>query len=106
MLELAEVRERVEPFDPVLLVHRWRHPDPEVDALQREIEVLVGEAAGRDESRGAVFQQILARVERRTGRKPRRLDPAALAPAHAPVPHMTEAWYCCAEPLPEPAAPI
>ncbi len=105
LLELAEVRDRVEPFDPVALVYRWRHADPEVDHLQREIEAEVVEATGRGEPRAVVFRQILARVEARTGRRPRRLDSSATFAA-APIPFMTEPWYCCAEPLPEPAMPI
>src|SRR3954463_14954299 len=42
MLELDEVRARIERFDSHSLTHVWRHADPRVDALQAELERLGG----------------------------------------------------------------
>jgi radical SAM superfamily enzyme YgiQ (UPF0313 family) len=42
MLELEDVRARIQRFDPRSLTYIWTHVDPRVDALQRELEQLVG----------------------------------------------------------------
>jgi len=89
LLELEEVRALVGPFDDRALVHPWRHPDPRIDGLQAEVEDLVAAAAAAGESRGAIF----ARVWERAGLAAAEL-PRGLAPRHAPVPFLTEPWYC------------
>ena len=89
LLELEEVRALVGPFDDRALVHPWRHPDPRIDGLQAEVEELVAAAAAAGESRGAIF----ARVWERAGLAAAEL-PRGLAPRHAPVPFLTEPWYC------------
>ena len=95
LLELAEVRDLVEPFDRTLLGYPWRHPDPRVDALQEELADLVEHTGGSP--REETFAQVW------------RIAHAALgAPAPAlppdlgePIPHHSEPWYCCAEPTGE-----
>ena len=93
LLELEDVRALVDPFDPVALAFPWRHPDARMDALQRRVAAIVGDANGapRDEIAHAIVDEIAA------------VDPAVRVPlrADAPsagVPHVTEPWYCCAEP--------
>ena len=78
---------------PVALAFPWRHPDARMDALQRRVAAIVGNAHGtpRHELAHAIADEIAA------------VDPAvrvalrADAPS-AGVPHVTEPWYCCAEP--------
>jgi radical SAM superfamily enzyme YgiQ (UPF0313 family) len=85
LLELPEVREWVGEFDPETLVHPWRHPDPEMDALQRRIEELVRgarEAGRRSDLFAAVWDVV--RGERCDASSFRR----------APVPFLNEPWYC------------
>lgn len=93
LLELEDVRALVDPFDPVALAFPWRHPDARMDALQRRVAAIVGDADGtpRHEIAHAIVGEIAA------------VDPAVRVPlrADAPsagVPHVTEPWYCCAEP--------
>jgi radical SAM superfamily enzyme YgiQ (UPF0313 family) len=93
LLELDDVRALVDPFDPVALAFPWRHPDGRMDALQRRVASIVGDANGtpRHEIAHAIAAAIAA------------VDPAVRVPlrADAPssgVPHVTEPWYCCAEP--------
>src|SRR6185436_16885096 len=57
LLELDEVRERVGPFDPEAMVHPWAHPDPAIDALQREVLALVQRPAGSGADRVALFER-------------------------------------------------
>src|SRR5205814_199137 len=71
LLELPEVRTRVGPFDEAALVHPWVHPDPRVDALQREVEGMVRESAARGEGRAVAFERALDLAERAAGERAR-----------------------------------
>jgi radical SAM superfamily enzyme YgiQ (UPF0313 family) len=93
MLELEDVRARVTHFDRKSLTHVWRHDDPRVDALQRDLEALAGSrlSAPREE----MFASVAARLHAASGlavplRAPR--------PGQDAMPYLNEPWYCCAEP--------
>lgn len=91
LLELEELRERIGPFDPAFLGYPWRHPDPAVDALQQSVQA----EAAVDRDRLATFARIWAAAHAAAGRGDRPLDYQA-----GPLPpHMSEPWYCCAEPV-------
>jgi hypothetical protein len=82
LLELAEVRELVGPFDPKRLTYPWQHPDPTMDRLCEEVQSL----AKRKTSRAEIFAAIwdLARCGN--------LDiPLA---DRTTIPYLTEPWYC------------
>ena len=102
LLELADLRALLDPFDAASLTWPWQHPDPRVDALQREVMALVASRAPLP--RSDLFAAIAALARERAGVPPRSATTPAPGCAssccHAPagVPHMTEAWYCCAEP--------
>lgn len=89
LLELAGIRALVDGFDPKTLTHRWTHPDPRVDDLQRDIAALVGVRLTSD--RRAVFEEISAHAHERAG-----LPRVATKPARdrATVPYLNEPWYC------------
>jgi hypothetical protein len=89
MLELAEVRALAGPFDPGSLTHVWRHPDPRVDALQQDLERLVGSRlnAPRDE----MFSRIWAIAHAAAGALPPPRQPLL---SRAAVPYLNEPWYC------------
>jgi hypothetical protein len=96
LLELEEVQALVGPFDAGTLAYPWSHPDPRVDALQRDVAHIVGVRTGVD--RPAVFAEIAALACERAGRRPR---PEPAQRARAVVPYLSEPWYCCAEPNPD-----
>jgi radical SAM superfamily enzyme YgiQ (UPF0313 family) len=91
LLELADIKTLVDPFDPRSLSWPWRHRDPHVDRLQVDVMRIVGSAGGRP--RTELFAQIAAAAGLSS---PTRRTPPGQTP-----PYMTEAWYCCAEPGPE-----
>jgi hypothetical protein len=96
LLELADVRDFVGPYDAGTLAYPWSHPDPRVDALQQEISHVVGVRTQGD--RRAVFGEIATLARARAGRAQR----APAAPrAPVAVPYLSEPWYCCAEPNPD-----
>jgi radical SAM superfamily enzyme YgiQ (UPF0313 family) len=96
LLELDDVRALVGRFDGAALAYPWAHPDARVDDLHRDLAGLVGVWKGDD--RRAMFDEIAALAYVRAGRPPRLAAPRR---ARAVVPHLSEPWYCCAEPNPE-----
>jgi len=93
LLELEDLRETLGPFDAASLTWPWRHRDPLVDVLQRDVMRLV--AAGASMPRGDVFAAIAERACALVGRPaPPRAQPRGLR-----APMLTEPWYCCAEPV-------
>ena len=101
LLELPEIRDHVEPFNPSSLTWPWRHRDARVDALQTAVMRIAGVQIPRTEAFAAIAETAYA-VTGRTARPGLALTPPwpGPRPAQAP-PYMTEEWYCCAEPGPE-----
>ena len=83
------MRDAIERFDGRSLTHVWRHRDPRVDALQQEVERLVGAQvnAPRDE----MFARVWTLAHEAAGRLPPTLEPL---PSRATVPYLNEPWYC------------
>ena len=102
LLGLSEIRDLVQPFDPLALAYPWRHSDPMVDALQQTIADL---AARGGASRVETYEAIRAAAAEAASLT---LTPTARADRHARprVPYLTEPWYCCAEPTEGQAALI
>jgi radical SAM superfamily enzyme YgiQ (UPF0313 family) len=93
LLELQDIRDLVDPFDPGSLIWPWRHPDPGVDALQREVFGIVSRSASA--TRHATFASIRERAYARAGR----MAPPMTSGNDVRTPTLTEPWYCCAEPV-------
>jgi hypothetical protein len=91
LLALDEMRAHVGPFDPETLAYRWSHPDPDVDALQRDVMALVGTRLTAD--RRTVFDQVSAVAHERAGLGRTMPDPKP-ARDRATVPYLNEPWYC------------
>ena len=82
-------------FDPRLLGHPWRNPDPRVDHLQQDIQAWVAQAEKEDRPRREIFAGVWERAHRQAGIPVPPLDAAC---AGKPIPRLSENWYCCAEP--------
>jgi radical SAM superfamily enzyme YgiQ (UPF0313 family) len=96
LLGVEEVQAVVGSFDPQTLTYPWTHQDLRVDVLQKEVASIVGSRLVT--RRHEVFGEISALAHLRAEIPvplPRRVVP------RAPVPHLSEPWYCCAEPNPE-----
>ncbi|MBA3350060.1 MAG: radical SAM protein [Actinobacteria bacterium] len=87
LLELPEVREIVDRFDPVSLVHPWIHPDERVDRLQRDVLAAIEKTSA---ARADVFRRVLGLTEAALGVS----DGAPAVPQRVTVPYLTEPWYC------------
>lgn len=90
LLALPEIARLAGRLDPEALAHPWAHPDPRVDALQREVQRLAGRQPGAP--RAEVFDQVraLAAAAAGAGAAPRETP----RPARVTVPYLTEPWYC------------
>jgi hypothetical protein len=104
LLELKEIRRMVQPFDERKLCHPWIHQDPRVDALQHEIESYVAGVSATC-ARDAIFHDIWCLAHAVEGLTAPSL-PGPLRGSFPPGPHLTEPWYCCAEPTPEQLLPV
>ena len=93
LLESDEIRSVVGPLEEEKLIYPWRNPDSAVDALQQEVQTLVGE--GSDQPREALFNEIRALAYGRVGLSAALLPVVEAQPAPAQI---SEPWYCCAEP--------
>ncbi|WP_298817548.1 CUAEP/CCAEP-tail radical SAM (seleno)protein [Chloroflexus sp.] len=94
LLSLPEVRALIGPFDLVGLVYPWQHPDPAMDALQRAVLEMAQCSDRCQLSRSDFYQRVLDLCDQVIGPGPR---PLTLPPT-APIPRLSEPWYCCAEP--------
>jgi len=95
LLELPGFEGLIGAFDQKLLGYPWQNPDPRVDALQREIQAYVDEAEKANTPRRTIFEHIWRMAHAAAGK-----DAPSLANTDLgqPIPHMSEPWYCCAEP--------
>lgn len=91
LLTLVDPQMRLQPFDPVQLIHPWRHLDPRVDALYEAVSDLVGRRVNAD--RREVFYAIADLADRHAGRAGR-AAPVPILPSRATVPYLNEPWYC------------
>ena len=89
MLELPDVRERIQRFDPRSLTYIWRHADAAVDALQQQLEHLVGRQMNA--SREEVFARVWDIAHTATGTMAPPREPLL---SRAAVPYLNEPWYC------------
>ena len=94
LLKLPEVQKLVGPFDEAALSYRWEHPDPQVDALQREIETMVQQASKAGADRRTIFEQAWARLQRAKSTPDKRLPAVAPGRPRAIIPFLNEPWFC------------
>jgi radical SAM superfamily enzyme YgiQ (UPF0313 family) len=95
LLDVPELADYLQPFDPATLSYPWIHPDPAVDALQRDVIAMVASRPASD--RRTVFEEIRVLAWKRAGMLPG----PRLGDSTKRVPFLDEPWYCCAEPNPD-----
>ena len=94
LLRIAGFFDLIDEYDEKLLGYPWKHTDAAVDSLQRRIQSLVESAERQGLGRAEVFAEIWS-LAHDALRVPVPSLPADLG---NPIPHMSEPWYCCAEP--------
>ncbi len=94
LLELAEVRQIIEPFDEAKLFYPWRHSDPGVDELCAEVQELVQVGEKLKGSRAQIFRRIWEAAWVAAGMPEPKLPPEPALVARAAIPYLNEPWYC------------
>jgi len=89
LLELEDIRDRVEVFDAVSLTWPWRHEEPRVDRLQEEVMRLAG--VNLRAARSVVFDEVMNLARVAQGQSPRTTHAVR---DRATVPYLNEPWYC------------
>jgi len=95
LLRLPGFRDRIASFDANLLGYPWRHADARVDALQQALQALAAQGEQEGLTRSEIFGRIWRRAHGALGVAP---PPLGQADCGEPIPHLSEPWYCCAEP--------
>jgi radical SAM superfamily enzyme YgiQ (UPF0313 family) len=92
LLDLPEVRQQVDAFDPKLLVYPWKHVNPSIDLLAEDLQEIVADGEKKKLPRAKVFEEMWHFAHRAAGRM---TDFAATAvAASSGVPYLNEPWYC------------
>jgi radical SAM superfamily enzyme YgiQ (UPF0313 family) len=94
LLRLTDFKEKLLAFDPALLGYPWIHPDPRVDRLQQNLQAEVA----RCEREGVPRREVFAAIWRMAHEAAARPAPELAGNLGAPIPRLSEPWYCCAEP--------
>jgi radical SAM superfamily enzyme YgiQ (UPF0313 family) len=88
LLELEDVRHVIGAFDKEALVYRWKHPDPQVDALAARVLALVTAEQRNGTPRREVFARIWEIAHGRPAPENYELLPRTV------IPYMDEPWFC------------
>jgi hypothetical protein len=82
----------VGPLDPETFSHRWRHPDPRMDALFEAVAARLEQGDDADEKPPALWDAVRALAYATAGRP---LPDEPMPPAFRPdPPRLTEHWFC------------
>jgi len=95
LLKLDGFTEYLGDFDPLLLGYPWKNPDPKVDRLQEQVQEWVAMAEKKGQGRFDIFTEVWRMSHAALGLPVPELDAHSIGES---IPHLSEAWYCCAEP--------
>jgi radical SAM superfamily enzyme YgiQ (UPF0313 family) len=94
---LLERHPAVTPFllgyEPAALTWAWNFEHPAAELLHKQLDAIAAEASDTK----ADFRETLAAMRMAIGQAIG-VDLGPLAGWGAPAPHLTESWFCCAEP--------
>jgi hypothetical protein len=88
LLQLAEIRALIEPFDARGLCYRWQNPDSRLDVLHASIQETIKREERRRKGRWEIFRKVWELAQ--AGEFP--VDAPLIS--RATIPYLTEPWYC------------
>jgi radical SAM superfamily enzyme YgiQ (UPF0313 family) len=101
LLEEPDAADWLGPLDAERFTYHWEHPDPRMDALQRDVAALVESAARAHQDAAETFAAIGERAAEVLDLAPVAVGASGGRPCarqarsmRRPVPHLTEAWFC------------
>ncbi|HZT72398.1 MAG TPA: CUAEP/CCAEP-tail radical SAM protein [Terriglobales bacterium] len=85
ILDLPDAGEWLGAFEPATLSYRWRHPDPEMDELQRRVQSAIAAGVTRGAARAEIFARLCALAA---------VPPPERLPPRERIPYLDEPWFC------------
>lgn len=93
LLKQSDIWDHITDFNEAAFAYEWRHPDPEMDALQREVGEIVENAVKEGTEQLAIMNQVRQRVFAHTDRLDEvNFDYRKTLKSRAP--RLTENWFC------------
>jgi radical SAM superfamily enzyme YgiQ (UPF0313 family) len=94
LLSRPDIQPFLDGLDAARFTYRWVHPDPRMDALQRDVSALAEHAARCDEHPAVTFGRIHDLALARAGRG-EASSAVREPPPERPIPaRLTEPWFC------------
>ncbi len=97
-LDKAESREWIGTLDESAYTYQWHHPDPRMDELQGAVSSLVEQAETGQANPIFTFFQIKELVAKMQGQRFSVFRALRQYGEPKVLPHLSESWFCCAEP--------
>ncbi len=94
LLERADLREYLGPYEAERLSYPWRAADPAADWLQGHLSALVQQSAASQEATSLTFARIRAAAREATGEAARTEPEAMPMGSSEGRPRLTEPWFC------------
>ncbi len=94
LLELAEVREMIGPFDAERLVYPWRNPDARADRLCEKVQEILESSEKLKRARAGTFARICEAAQAAAGASGVRERALPILASRAAIPYLNEPWYC------------
>lgn len=106
LLGRPELEPYLDGYDPARFTWDWHAADGATDDLCAAVSDTVAAAAAAGHGAATTFRSVYGLVAAAAGRDPARADGLDEAALQTGRPHLTEAWYCCAEPTADQLAPV
>jgi radical SAM superfamily enzyme YgiQ (UPF0313 family) len=98
ILDIPDSVQWLGELDAAAYTYRWHHPDPRMDALHQEVSVCVEQAQGCETDPVETFFSIKA-LALAARNEDFAVEQAVQRYGERKVlPHLSESWFCCAEP--------
>ena len=95
LLELEEVRALIGEFNQEKLSYEWRHADPRVEELFRNVLRVASRVPASRSGRAEAFEQAWKLALQASGEPSWTLhQPLETCPRHRALPYITESWFC------------
>src|SRR5262249_53802773 len=93
LLSKPDTKRWLGELDKRAFTYNWRHPDPRMDELHREVSRLVEQGVVKGDDPAVLFYKIRELATAARGDKRERRD-LLISPIRLRPPRMTEAWFC------------
>jgi hypothetical protein len=97
-LNTPDSQQWVGELDPTAYSYQWRHPDPRMDELQAKVAALVSQAENTEADPLLTFLQVKEIALKMQGQRYSVFRALRAYGSPKIIPHLSESWFCCAEP--------